>query len=428
MGLSLNGLGSCLRTGQWVSLLAIMACGGGNEDTTAIDDPAPRDPASGLDSANSGDTAEPTTREYGEVFSEAYEPRTYEAMVDEVQQAFTAPLTAGEEATIDDILSRAEGDFSMFRSAGRVLTDDDTFFRVDPILGTGVADVEKGRTLAPGATPVSMQTGAQTPDYARMDPSNPADFQWKRPYFGLSGLKIIVPSAAVRDIVQLAVDQVANASGSDCIGSSSIDVILPSEWNALGQQQAYHATISVAYGTQAAVCPYMDQTKTWAGCANFPQTRSIWISGSGISQVRMVAGQYIGLNNSFVTGTDAQSVSIVLHELLHTLGFAHTWDDGAGPHFDIPGTSGKSAATSVMRPVGGGSTSTSLSTDDQRSIAVLYTTQPGSTCSPVVYETTCSQACVAVSASNVAGQCCWCNGTKKYYVKSAWSGTTYICQ
>jgi hypothetical protein len=39
----------------------------------------------------------------------------------------------------------------------------------------------------------------------------------------------------------------------------------------------------------------------------------------------------------------------------------------------------------------------------------------------------CSAACTKVSGSSIAGQCCSCNGTKKY-AKSAWSATTFICQ
>jgi hypothetical protein len=39
----------------------------------------------------------------------------------------------------------------------------------------------------------------------------------------------------------------------------------------------------------------------------------------------------------------------------------------------------------------------------------------------------CSAACTKISSTNIAGQCCSCNGTKKY-VKSTWSATTFICQ
>lgn len=40
---------------------------------------------------------------------------------------------------------------------------------------------------------------------------------------------------------------------------------------------------------------------------------------------------------------------------------------------------------------------------------------------------TCAAACVKISSTNVAGQCCSCNGTRKY-ARSAWNTSTYICQ
>ena len=40
----------------------------------------------------------------------------------------------------------------------------------------------------------------------------------------------------------------------------------------------------------------------------------------------------------------------------------------------------------------------------------------------------CTAACTKISTSNVAGQCCSCNGASKKYVKAAWSTTTYLCQ
>lgn len=39
----------------------------------------------------------------------------------------------------------------------------------------------------------------------------------------------------------------------------------------------------------------------------------------------------------------------------------------------------------------------------------------------------CSAACTKISATDVTGQCCSCNGTKKY-ARSSWSATTYLCQ
>ena len=39
----------------------------------------------------------------------------------------------------------------------------------------------------------------------------------------------------------------------------------------------------------------------------------------------------------------------------------------------------------------------------------------------------CSVGCVKISSTSVAGQCCSCNGAVGSYVRSAWSGTTFLC-
>jgi hypothetical protein len=40
----------------------------------------------------------------------------------------------------------------------------------------------------------------------------------------------------------------------------------------------------------------------------------------------------------------------------------------------------------------------------------------------------CTKSCLKISTSNVAGQCCSCNGVSKKFAKASWSGTTYMCQ
>jgi len=40
----------------------------------------------------------------------------------------------------------------------------------------------------------------------------------------------------------------------------------------------------------------------------------------------------------------------------------------------------------------------------------------------------CPVACTKISSVSVTGQCCTCNGVTKTFVKSAWSGTTFLCQ
>jgi hypothetical protein len=39
----------------------------------------------------------------------------------------------------------------------------------------------------------------------------------------------------------------------------------------------------------------------------------------------------------------------------------------------------------------------------------------------------CTAACTKMSSTSIAGQCCSCNGTKKF-ARSTWNATTYLCQ
>ena len=40
----------------------------------------------------------------------------------------------------------------------------------------------------------------------------------------------------------------------------------------------------------------------------------------------------------------------------------------------------------------------------------------------------CTAACTKITTSNVAGQCCSCNGGTKKFKKSAWNASTFLCQ
>jgi hypothetical protein len=40
----------------------------------------------------------------------------------------------------------------------------------------------------------------------------------------------------------------------------------------------------------------------------------------------------------------------------------------------------------------------------------------------------CTAACTKVSTTNVATQCCSCNGATKTFVKATWNASTYLCQ
>jgi hypothetical protein len=431
------------------SLLVMTACAGGADETTTIDDTSPLE--STPEQAAPGGAAADPAQEYGEIFEGQYVPQTYDDVVARFHAAFKAELSESEVRTVTESLRQA-GEDNRLSVRGRVLVDDDAFLNVDSPLGGVVRDVEKGRTLS-GSVPHPIYDVTSTV-YARMDPANPADFQFKKPYFGINQkLRVVVPNNTVRDIMQAAINKLT-AAADDCISSTSMDVMLKSAWDALGQSQANYAPVFVSHGAQATVCPDSSSSGTVHGCAAFPRAYSIAI-GTNLFQHRMVVGQYVGLNSSTVTSsTDADSVGTATHELMHAMGFGHTYvqdSDGdldvdatdvttdASLYLTIPGTVGRVAPTSIMRGRGynstcEGTTTTctrvnDLSNDDKISFDTLYSAQPGSTCSPVVWETTCDQACVRVSNVSIANHCCWCGGgtTPRHFERSTFNASTYLC-
>ena len=413
-----------MRKHNILSLIALAACAGATDDSTTLNEtPSLETPVH--EGASAADTAS-SSHEYGETFEGEYVPHTYDELVSRFAQAFKAKLSDAEAAAREDGLRQTDRD-SHLLVQGRVLVDEDAFLNVDAILGDVVRRVDKGRTLSGVIEHPVYGEDLMSTQYARMDPANPANFQFKRPYFGYNQVvKVVVPNTFVRDIMLAAVDKLETAA-DDCITSASIDVVLQSTWDGYGSQQQYYAPIMVTHGAPADVCPV--STEEVSGCAAFPRAYSIAI-GPSLYQTRLVVGGYVGLNSAYVTGVDPDSIGTALHELLHTFGFGHTNtgtnDDAA--YLTIPGTSGKRASKSIMRRLTASNYSNDLSADDKASIDTLYSAQPGSTCSTLLYETTCHQACVRVNDISVVGQCCWCNGALKHYAQSTWSGTTFICQ
>ncbi len=170
---------------------------------------------------------------YGAVTEEAFVPQTYDEANAEFQRRFATPLSEQERAIVEDALIKRGADLSRVTFSGRMIVDNDTYTSADSILARPNDVIEKGTTiLGNWLSPIDGIN--HTAPFSRM---NGLNFETHRPYFGYLGrLAVVVPSTLVRDIVQLAVNDVIGAA-DDCISSSSIRVILKSDWDALQQGQ-----------------------------------------------------------------------------------------------------------------------------------------------------------------------------------------------
>jgi hypothetical protein len=420
------------RPFQFGLVMVFAACSGEMDESALPEQSAQLDRDVPVEPSQS-EVVEPSESAFGEITQSGYAPRTYDELSAAFHAGFDLPLSDSERATAEEFLLSTGVDLTEVQIQGRIIVHDDTFRSVDSILSESSQVIEKGAVVS-GQTR-SSKTGANSPAYARM---NGANLEMWKPYFGMSGvLKVIVPNAFVASIVQPAVTAVLNAA-DDCLTATKIQVILQSDWNALGQAQVGYARMVVAYGAEATVCPFSPPPVS--GCTEYPHAASIEMNFQGGTEVRVLPGGYMGLDSADVTGPNAFGVAVATHELLHALGLGHTYSDGS-TYLKVPGSQGQFASTSIMRPVSLGATnwcpaplpactnSLSMSADDKYTLDTLYSAQPGSSCSfPKGPETACPLACTSVSPLSVDGDCCWCNGTLRTFKRSAFSTTTYLCQ
>jgi hypothetical protein len=352
--------------------------------------------------------------------SDGFVPRTADEMEAEFLQRTASQLSEQERAIVEAALIARGTELSQARIVGRMIAKDDAYESADDILDMARASVEKG-----------LVSHEAENDYARL---NGTVFEMRKPYFGRYHIKIVVPNTTIQALMNQAVDAIENAA-DDCITSSTFSVMLQSDWDALQVGQADYPSIRIVYGPQDVACPLNDPTEPTYACANLPSFYSMRLPNN-TSQHRLGVGYRIGVNSALVIN-DSAGVSTMTHELLHTLGFEHTYDDGKLNEDDepferirIPGTMGAQAPTSIMDQRGTPTRSRTMSSDDIISLDTVYSPKPGGTCAFTgSYEATCAPACTKVTAVSVAGDCCWCGGgtAPRHFVRSTFNANTYLC-
>jgi hypothetical protein len=125
----------------------------------------------------------------------------------------------------------------------------------------------------------------------------------------------------------------------------------------------------------------------------------------------------------------------------HRLTYSHTTEDGPCGNYDwyqIEQPNGlplEDPASSFVQLIFAGGKQTSTGTDNNPYIAQqvsgdLVAIDPTYGLSAADTTTTgaCAAACVSISTSNIAGECCSCEGKHAKFVTSAWSETTFVCE
>jgi pimeloyl-ACP methyl ester carboxylesterase len=315
----------------------------------------------------------------------------------EFQEQAAGSLSEEEKLAVETALRESGLDLSEMAFAGRMVTFGDVYLDVDVVLrqlrDDGLA--QKGRSL--GLRSVTRLC-TQSSDCVAGEEACLADEDGKRRCASLStdgfaiapqffsselngsffferpdllGMTVVVPDGAsfLVDAFRQAGVDIADAA-DDCLGPGIL-VTTQSLFDDLGSEdQRIRKPIFVRYGAADEVCPNSEEADA---CALFPreETRDFEF---GLGSTRLIPGPRIGLNSAVITSADPK-IGVLTHELLHTLGLAHS--NGGFETNVVPGSSCSSNVDSIMRS---GGASASITSDDSATIDTLYSPLPGASC------------------------------------------------
>ncbi len=275
---------------------------------------------------------------------------------------------------------------------GRLVMQDDILHFADDLLSRGplaseraeperAARVDKANlplTFVPD-DPTGMVPGGPPRPNQIAKVENGQVLFWRadlgRPYF------IVVPDDLPNIVfygVVLAGYALERALPNDCIRPRAFTVMHASKYGTLpAMARALTSVVEVAYSTSAC----LDRAD---GCSNSPRLAELAITPR-LSETRMRAGSYIGLETDFDSPrdsdtlpdlTDAKVRDVVLHELSHLIGFDHPRYTELRPELDtvvarVPQSSQGTVPT-FMYPTEAPLYSSSASAEDQRVLRRTY--------------------------------------------------------
>ena len=371
--------------------------------------------------------------------------QTWEEAYADHMRALSTPLSGDEQVEVEQRLAEAGVDLDQVTFKGRMLAFGDVLVDATSLLG-GDEAAEKGKTMDVVLT-AETGVGISAPDLYSSDPDGVAGsvpLLFWRPFVD-QGHYYVVPDSPsfLFDLFQSALNDIS-AAADDCLHSppnqSNLNVLTASQWAAIGIAQNFVSKTYVFWGGPAfspgTVC--VSTTGSTTGCAVFPRFGSVasvtrMLPGTAVGLVSESASTINGVPVPYVNGNNAKSKAIVTHEILHTLGVAHSYESiGA----IVPGTSASTSVLSIMaapqcepgEPLC--SWSHTLTADDVNTVNALYSPVPGSSCEYQHRATPiCTQACTKISTINLVGHCCDCGGTRRSFVRAS-STNPYIfsCQ
>jgi hypothetical protein len=363
----------------------------------------------------------------------------------ELQSQAQALLSTEERSLIEQRLLAEGIPLSELTFAGRLILWNDVYLDADSILPV----VEKGRTLThvdASFAPVLYSRTLDANNNSCTQGTIRCMYQFWLPQVANVWVLPNNSPSFLKPLFQNALNAISAAANNCIAGDQSGAVLTQQEWAQIGSGQPFVNHTDVAYGPISTVCPGLPNSNA---CSYFPGMHTT------STPFHLAFGRYIGLGAAFVTGTDAVSQYFVTHEILHTMGVAHPFDDG-GAKLRVPGTSALASdqLVSIMqnfcypcynhevldlaspdcnRDLACNLTFTP-SADDRATLATLYASQPGSGCGSVGFQTTCqpnyqaTSPCTKISSTSLSGDCCFCGGVTRSYVKAAWNNSTFLCQ
>jgi len=279
--------------------------------------------ASGDDPAIQDHSAKPSPVEEVRVLS-------IEETEAEFQRRVRGTLTDEEHSKILDVLAAFEAPSEQVKLVGRMVVWDDVYLDGEELMVSPETLIEKGRVLTV-ALPGTAGTPGPTPQlpiaphrYAQV--TSGGVFQFWRPAVEEMFHAIVVPNSPsfLLTLASTAANNIGNAD-SDCLfggANGTLRAMTKASWDGMGPGQSVTPRTFVVYGPRDTACPGLLEEDEVSGCALAPRLSFIKTTG-GVSVQRMLIGPRLGFVDTDVTGNNANSLRIVTHEILHSLGLAH---------------------------------------------------------------------------------------------------------